>query len=220
MEQEPEIRNATLAYYEANARHYVVSTVDTNMTVLYVPFLMYMRAFASILDAGCGSGRDTLYFLKKGFQVTAFDYSPALVRLASKITGQEVLHLAFQEVEFKEQFDGIWACASLLHVPMDDMHDVISRLSRSMKVDGVLYASFKPGTGEHYRDDRLFVDFDKDGFDKVIKQHPELTVLRYWKTRDMRPGMEQEAWFNVLVRKIRPARKMTFLGVARSKSRP
>ena len=140
--------------------------------------------------------------------------------MASKITGQEVLHLAFQELEFKEQFDGIWACASLLHVPMDDMHDVISRLSRSMKVDGVLYASFKPGTGEHYRDDRLFVDFDKDGFDKVIKQHPELTVLRYWKTRDMRPGMEQEAWFNVLVRKIRPARKMTFVGVARSKSRP
>jgi len=73
-----------------------------------------------------------------------------------------------------------------------------------MKVDGVLYASFMYGTGEHDRNGRHFVDFDEDSFDELIKQHPELAVIRYWKTSDLRPDRENEKWLNLLVRKARP----------------
>jgi SAM-dependent methyltransferase len=218
MEEKSRLNDPTLDYYEANAGDYFASTVDINMTVLYVPFLLYLRPFSSILDAGCGSGRDALYFSRRGFRVTAFDYAPSLVKMASKLTGHEILNLSFQKIEFRNQFDGVWACASLMHVPMDEMHDVLSRLSRSMKVDAVMYASFKPEKSECYRNDRLFVDMDKNGFDSLIEQHPEMTILRYWNTHDPRPGMKKEVWLNVLIRKTRPLKKMHFLGISRYNS--
>jgi SAM-dependent methyltransferase len=197
-------QDTTLAFYEGNAKQYYDGTVNINMTVLYTPFLTYMPTYASILDAGCGSGRDTLYFASRGYQVTAFDYSPALVKLATKLTGQEVLNLSFRDLAFEDQFNGIWACSSLMHVPMDEMYDALFKLSRSMKVDGVLYASFKYGTGEHDRNGRHFVDLDEDGCDELIKLHRELAVIRCWKTSDLRPDREYEKWLNLLVRKARP----------------
>ncbi len=195
----------TLAFYEGNSQKFFNGTVNLNMTVLYSPFLTYMLPSAAILDAGCGSGRDTRYFAERGYKVTAFDYSPALVRLASKLTGQEVLQLSFQEMDFQAQFNGIWACSSLMHVPHKELRDVISRLSRSLKVDGVLYASFRYGAGEHVRDGRLFVDLDEAGFEALIEGHPELAILRCWKSSDLRPDRMDNKWLNVLVRKNRPA---------------
>jgi SAM-dependent methyltransferase len=203
MTQDSDHKDKTLTFYEEHAKAFYKGTVNINMAVLYSPFLSYMPPYASILDAGCGSGRDTLYFSKQGHRVTAFDNSPAIVKLATKLTGQEVLQLSFQELEFENQFDGIWACSSLLHVPLQEMHDVLFRLSRSMKVNGILYTSFKYGSGEHDRNGRLFVDLDESGFDKLIKGYLELSVLRCWITGDLRTGRESERWLNVLVRKAR-----------------
>ena len=219
MAQDSDSTDTTLTYYEGNAKQFFEGTVNINMTVLYRPFLAYMPPYASILDAGCGSGRDTLYFASRGYQVTAFDYSPALVNLATKLTGREVLNLSFQDLSLEDQFDGIWACSSLLHVPMDEMHDAVFKLSRSMKVDGVMYTSFMYGTGEQHRNGRRFVDLDEDGCGELIKPHPELTVIRCWKTSDLRPGRSNEKWLNLLVRKTRHAKRMTFLGVGRTPSK-
>ncbi|PID39636.1 MAG: SAM-dependent methyltransferase [Proteobacteria bacterium] len=193
--------DTTRAWYEANAKKFYADTVHINMAVLYVPFLNYMRPYASILDAGCGSGRDTLYFSKRGYAVTAFDSSQALVKLAAKLTGKEIMTLAFQDLDIEDRFDGVWACASLIHVPMADMQDVLARISRSMKVGGVLYASFTHGTGEHIRDGRSVIDLDEKGFDDLIKPHAELAVIRSWKTEDLLPDRQKEKWLNVLVRK-------------------
>ena len=220
MTQDSDLQDTTLTYYEANAKQVYEGTVHLNMTVLYRPFVEYMPPYASILDAGCGSGRDTLYFTSRGYQVTAFDYSPALVKLATKLTGQEVLNLSFQDLAFEDQFNGIWACSSLMHVPMDELNDALFRLSRAIKVDGVLYASFMYGKGEHNRDGRLFVDLDEEGADDLIEQHPELAVIRCWQTSDLRPGREKEKWLNLMVRKTKPTKRMTFLGVGQSPAPP
>lgn len=218
MTQVSDLQDTTLAFYEGNAKQVYEGTVNLNMTVLYRPFLEYMPPYAAILDAGCGSGRDTLYFASRGYQAAAFDYAPALVKLASKLTGQEVLQLSFQDLAFENQFDGIWACSSLLHVPLDEMHFVLYKLSRSMKVDGILYASFMYGTGEHDRNGRLFLDLNEDGLEELIKVHSELTVIRVWKTSDLRPGRGNEKWLNLLVRKTKPTRRITFLGVGQHPS--
>ena len=218
MTQDSELNDKTFTYYEGNAKQFFDGTVNINMTVLYRPFMEYMPPYASILDAGCGSGRDTLYFAQRGYRVTAFDYSPTIVKLASKLAGQEVLQLSFQDLEFENQFDGVWACSSLLHIPIAEMNNVLIKLSKSMKVNGVLYTSFKYGTGEHDRNGRLFVDLDEEGFDELIKVHPELTVIRYWQTSDLRPEREKEKWLNLLVRKTKPTKRMTFLGVGQSQS--
>ncbi len=206
MATEPEHTDTTLAYYEENAHQFYTGTVDLNMTVLYAPFLTYMPPAASILDAGCGSGRDTRYFVRRGYKVTAFDYSPAMVKLAARLTGQEILQLAFEALDFEDRFHGIWACSSLIHVPKQALREVISRLSRSMRVDGVLYASFKYGAGEHVHEDgRRFVDLDEKGVEALIAWHPELSILRCWKSTDLRPDRPDDKWLNVLVRKIKPA---------------
>ena len=203
MTQDSDPKDTTFSFYENNAKEFFKDTVDVNMAVLYAPFISYMPSYASILDAGCGSGRDTLFFSKNGFRVTAFDFSPTLVKLASKLTGKKILNFSFKDIKFENQFDGIWACSSLLHLPLEELHDAITKLSSSMKVNGILYTSFKHGTGEQIRNGRHFIDFDEKGLDELIKVHSELTILRYWKTNDLRPGRKKEKWLNILVRKTK-----------------
>jgi trans-aconitate methyltransferase len=77
---------------------------------------LFMTVNGHILDAGCGSGRDSSYFLDKGFDVSAFDASAELAKLASQLIHRPVTVCQFNEYESDKPFDGIWACASLLHV--------------------------------------------------------------------------------------------------------
>lgn len=195
----------TLSFYEHHAEQFFEGTVKINMAVLYRPFLEYMPPYAHILDAGCGSGRDACYFARRGYRVTAFDYSPSLVKMATRLTGQKVLRLSFQNLDFDNQYDGVWACSSLIHVPMDEMDDVLSRISRALKTNGILYGSFRYGAGEYDRNGRFFLDMDEEGFDEILKSHPELQILRYWQTSDLRPDRADEKWLNLLARKTKPA---------------
>ena len=201
MTTDPNQHEVTRAFYEANAKRYFNSTVHLNMTMLYTAFLAYMPTYASILDAGCGSGRDSFYFASRGYQVTAFDYSPSMVKLASGLIGQNVLQLLFQEMDFDNQFNGVWACSSLIHLDLDELKEVISKLSRAMVVDGVMYASFKYGSGQFERNGIRYYQLDEDGAEELIGLHPELNVIRIWKTSDLRPDRSDEKWLNLLVRK-------------------
>ena len=103
----------TIAFYD---EQYAESTVHLNMQKFYDRFEKYLPEGASVLDAGCGSGRDSKHFMERGYTVTAFDASETMCECASKLTGQEVRKLTFQEMDYHDCFDGIWACASLLHV--------------------------------------------------------------------------------------------------------
>lgn len=192
----------TVAYYNANAQEFYESTVNVDMSVHYRVFLSLLPPGGRILDAGCGSGRDSLYFINQGFEVTAFDASPVLAELSSKLIGQPVAVLRFQDLNFEREFDGIWACASLLHVPRSEMHDVLSRLTRALKPKGVLYASFKHGDGEGERNGRFFNDYNEQSFQRLLSEHPELQLLSSWVSTDMRPERSGEKWLNVLMRRI------------------
>ncbi len=191
----------TLEYYESNAKKFYDGTVSIDVTSLYKPFLELMPDTGTILDAGCGSGRDSLFFKKQGFSVVAFDYSPELVKMASDLIGQDALLLSSEDVAFKNKFNGVWACSSLLHVPKSDMDSVIAKLSTALKAGGILYTSFKYGNAELYRKGRFFSDYDEASFDELLKGHPELQVVEYWQTSDLRPGREDEKWLNLLLRK-------------------
>src|SRR5713101_809313 len=97
----------TLAFYENHSQEYYKSTVDVDMHELYGPFLSELPPAGRILDAGCGSGRDTKAFLERGYRVFAIDASPKMAQLATALTGQSCEVLCFQEMEFQEEFDGI-----------------------------------------------------------------------------------------------------------------
>jgi SAM-dependent methyltransferase len=191
----------TIAYYESHAEQFAKSTLDVGMQSLYEPFLALLPQSGHILDAGCGSGRDSLCFLRRGYRVTAFDASPAMARIATEITGQPTAVLRFQDMSYEDEFDGIWACASLLHVPGRDMDDVFSRFTHALRGEGVWYVSFKRGTREEVRHGRLFTDFTADRLRQTVQRHPRLNLIQVWETDDARPEREGQKWLNCLVRK-------------------
>jgi SAM-dependent methyltransferase len=192
----------TLKYYESNAKQFYDSTVSIDMNDIYGPFLELLPNGGTILDAGCGSGRDSKIFIAEGFKVVAFDVSHELVKLASSLIGEEVLQLSFSELRFEDRFDGVWASASLLHVLKTDMPRTLLKLSRALKQGGVLYASFKYGNTELIRGGRHFSDYDEASFDNLLADLPDLTLIRYWQTTGRKPGSSHDTFLNVLLRKM------------------
>ena len=191
------MNNTTIRYYDEHAEEFCAGTINADMQECRERFLHYLSPGQIILDAGCGSGRDTLAFLKKGFEVEAFDASPEICRLASEQTGIHVRCLRFEELSGQELYDGIWACASLLHVDLDDLPDVLLRLHNLLKENGVLYASFKYGSGERYKGKRYFCDLTEKDCRKLI-EGTGFTVKEIFLTHDVREGRSHERWVNVI----------------------
>ncbi|MEG1296828.1 MAG: class I SAM-dependent methyltransferase [Niameybacter sp.] len=192
--------NQTLNYYNTNAQDFIAGTLNVDMSELRNTFTKHLPQEAHILDAGCGSGRDSLAFKEAGYMVTAIDGSEAMCQQTEALIGQPVRHMVFQEVEDVQLYDGIWACATLLHVPDDEMVDVFTRLARALKDGGILYASFKYGDFEGERNGRYFTDYTEARFAKLLEHFPELKWIEQGITIDKRPDRE-EKWLNVIVRK-------------------
>jgi len=187
-------------YYALKARDFINDTLFIDMLPLYERFLALIPVEATILDAGCGSGRDTKAFMKMGYEVAAFDASPVMAAMASEYAGTSVAEMRFQEIEDDHRFDGIWACASLLHVPLLELPGVFRRLFISLKPGGILYASFKYGQGEHERNGRRFTDMDESGLSKLIGRNHLFTEVDTWVTGDLRSEKAGEQWLNTLLR--------------------
>ena len=136
-----------IEYYNNNADSFFEGSVNADMSGVRNGFLKYVPDGGKILDAGCGSGRDSKAFLSEGYDVVAFDASKEMCKRASEYIGREVLNMRFEDISFDKEFDGIWACASLLHVPSDDLPDVLQRMKKALKSGGAIYASFKYGEG-------------------------------------------------------------------------
>lgn len=189
-------------YYEDNAEKFCESTINVDIGQLRERFLKYVQQDGTILDAGCGSGRDSLAFKKQGYTVTAFDASKKMAEIASRTLAQPVLRLTFEEVTFQNEFDGIWACASLLHVPKKNLTDVLCRLGKALAPQGAIYVSFKYGDSERIKDDgRYFVDLDEDALQRILKNCLELQMHEAWITEDHRPERKNEKWLNAILLK-------------------
>ena len=135
----------TLDFYESNAEEYCDTTFDIDVSENRGIFLNLLEKGSSILDLGCGSGRDAKAFADEGMIVTAVDGSPAMCRIAARNTRSEVRNLKFSELDFEDEFDGVWACASLLHVPMGELPGVLSSVNRSLRKWGLFFCCFKKG---------------------------------------------------------------------------
>lgn len=136
---------ATIEYYNANAGAFAASTMDVAFASMQQRFLKQIPQHGRILDFGCGSGRDTKYFLEHGYSVDAIDGSEEMCRNASAYTGITVRHMYFEELNETGVYDGIWACASILHVHKEDLPDIFQKMCRALKENGTLYVSFKYG---------------------------------------------------------------------------
>ena len=191
----------TIEYYNLNANRFIADTVSVEFKITQERLANKLPDGACILDFGCGSGRDVKYFLSKGYQVDALDGSPKLCKLASAYAGIEVKNMFFQDLEEIERYDGIWACASILHLPFYELADVFSKMVDALKKNGIIYTSFKYGVFEGERNGRFFTDMTEDSFADFIKQIKSLTTEEQWVTFDVRPGRGEERWLNLILRK-------------------
>lgn len=148
----------SITYYNAHAQAFLDETLHVDMTALYGAFLPCLPENAHILDAGCGSGRDSREFLARGYRVTAFDASENLATLAAQAIGHPVAVRTFSQVDECQIYDGIWACASLLHLPQSQIPQALARLWQALKPGGALYLSFKQGDSQREHKGRHFTD--------------------------------------------------------------
>ena len=191
----------TINFYDKNAEAYAALTVTADMSRAYEKFLAYLPHGANVLDAGCGSGRDSLFFMRQGYRVTMLDASAAMCRCAEKLTGQKALHKTFAEINFDKQFDGIWANASLLHVPEQELEKVLKILHRALKEDGVLYASWKYGEAERRDGERFYCDMTEEKLKKLLRRTGCFVCKEVWVSEDVLPLHREQRWLNVVLGK-------------------
>jgi superfamily II DNA or RNA helicase/SAM-dependent methyltransferase len=203
--------STTLAYYQANAEKFVADTQGVDMSPLYQRFVELLPRGGHILDAGCGSGRDCKVFATQGYRVTAFDACEALVHHARAYTGLPVALRSFSDVEETLSYDGIWACASLLHLPENTLKDALLRLWRALKPGGCFYLSFKYGIGEREHAGRYFTDATEERLKQWFQPVPDVELSEVWITEDQRPG-RSERWLNALLRRKPMAASKLIIG--------
>lgn len=194
----------TIKYYDENCKAYSEEwsnnfTDNFNFEIPNI-FTSYLRDGAYILDLGCGHGRDTAYFIEKGYKVKAIDGSLEMCKLASKLAGINVEQINFLDMNYDNEFDGIFACASLLHLNNKDLIVVLNKISKALKKDGILMVSFKYGVGERIKGERFFNDMTEDKFRKLCEEISGLEIESFFEN----DGFQKHGSFiNFVLKKVR-----------------
>lgn len=191
-------QNSTLDWYRENVEAFIARTADIDMTSHYRTFLDRIAPGGQILDLGCGAGKASLYFTQQGYKVLAVDGCRELCDYTRSRVGCPVRCMRFEELDFEDQFDGVWACASLLHMRRAELPGILRLVRRALKETGVFYASFKYGDTERNHNGRLFSDFTEGSLRALLEEAGGFRVISLWTTFDARPERADERWINVL----------------------
>ncbi len=193
----------TLEYYNKNAKTYCDQTLVGNLQENYNKFLEHLQPNAYILDFGCGSGRDSKYFLDNGYKVKAIDGSIEMCKLASKYINQEVTCMKFEDLNDINAYDGIWACSSILHIEKENLSDILIKMISSLKVNGIIYTSFKIGTGYAIKEGKYYNYLTKDEMIQILnKTSKSVKLIDYFETLpSTRRKAENTIWGNFIIKK-------------------
>lgn len=187
-------------YYEKNSEKFIEETINSDMSDQYLMFEKYLKTNDYILDLGFGSGRDSLYFRKK-YLVTSIDPARSFVINAKKLGLTNVYQTSVLEMDFENHFNGIWACATLLHVDKSDLNLAFKKCAKALKNDGIMYVSFKYGNFEGLRNGRYYLDLTETSILHFLND-ANLKILEYSITSDVRPN-RNDKWLNVILKKCK-----------------
>lgn len=199
-------KNTTLDYYNNNAFKYCEQTKNTDMSEAYTKFIALLPDGAYILDFGCGSGRDSKYFLSKGYKVTAIDGSSEMCKLASDYIGQEVKCMDYSELSDDSLYDGIWACSSIVHVEKEELPRILKKMVAALKFDGIIYTCFKYGSDFEIKEGKYYNYMTPEEFIGVLKEfvpNAELIDSYSNETYTGTVGKRSSYWINFLVKRIK-----------------
>ena len=188
--------NKTIEYYNENADRFVGDTQTVSMSTIQSEFLELIPVGGLILDFGCGSGRDSKVFKEAGYSVVPVDASLKMCEATQTLTGIQPICTTFQDFITDDRFDGIWACASLLHLQLEEITSVIKRVSEFIKPGGCFYMSFKYGSFSGERNGRYFTDLNEDTLINILSEVNSLSLIKTEITSDVRPRRENEKWLN------------------------
>ncbi len=194
-------KDFTLAYYNKHADSFIDDTENVDFHEMQDIFLTCVPKGGLILDMGCGSGRDSKYFLSKGYSVEAFDGSLKMCERAHELTGLDIRCVCFEDWQADKKYDAVWACSSLLHLDDEDLIDIMNRVYACLKNDGIFYSSFKYGDFKGMRSGRFFNDFNEGKMRALLKRCSDFKIVKIWQTADVRAGRENEKWLNLLLSK-------------------
>ncbi len=192
-----------IKYYNKNFDKYIKESINADMSLLYNEFEKYLKKNASILDLGCGSGRDSLYFSNKGFNVTSLDGSIKMIDYLKSKLKNEIVFSVFEEYKTEKKFDGIWACASLLHVKKENMKDIILKYIDLLSINGIFFMSFKLRNKDFEKDGRVFTCFSEDSFKILLSEFLNIEIIKIIVTNDVRRNRENEKWISVIIKRIK-----------------
>ena len=191
-------QDTTLSWYRENAIQYAEETRNSLVLDALWEFLSRMKEGGTILDYGSGSGRDSAYFLDKGFSVDSLDGSAEMKAQAERLFGIKVKLASFLSLEEKDKYDGIWAQASILHLEEHDLRAALTLIERALKRDGVFYSSFRKGEGDGYENGRWYTNMTERRFLSFLPA--SLYVEKIWESQDVRPGVNR-TWLSIICRK-------------------
>lgn len=195
-------RNDIIDYYNREATRYKEERNEIKgFNEIYKPFTKRIKPKGKILDFGCGSGRDSMFFKEHGYEVIALDGSKEMCKITRKICNIEVKEMFFEDFLEEDTYDGIWACASLLHLPKETIIKVLRNLTSSLKENGFIYTSFKYGEFEGIRNERYFTDFTEDSFKELIKEIPEIEMVETYQTDGLLKSQIRKHWLNIILKK-------------------
>ncbi|MFZ4550199.1 MAG: class I SAM-dependent methyltransferase [Aquabacterium sp.] len=187
-----------MSFYNENAVSYALETAQADLSQLYSQFAARLQPGARVLDLGCGGGRDLRAFKTRGFDCIGVDPSARLAKISAETSGCEVLVSKAQELSFVDAFDGIWACASLLHLPKVEMPATLTRLRNALRSNGVLFLSMQEGHGSSVEEDgRFYARYSNQELRELVVASG-LNLIDQWITADSLKGRESIAWINLL----------------------
>lgn len=194
----------TLEYYNKNAKAYCEQTLEGNMKENYDKFLQHLPTNAYILDFGCGSGRDSKYFLENGYKVKAIDGSIEMCKLASKYINQKVICMNFEELKDINTYDGIWACSSILHIEKENLPGILNKMINALKFNGIIYTSFKIGEGFEIKEGKYYNYLTKNEMIQILKNlNRNVKLIDYFETLPSTKRIAKNTiWGNFIIKKF------------------
>lgn len=150
-----------------------------------------------------GSGRDSKYFIENGYKIKAIDGSIEMCKLASKYINQEVTCMKFEELNDINLYDGIWACSSILHIEKEKLLSVLVKMINSLKSEGIIYTSFKKGTGHAIKDDKYYNYLTKEEMKEILnKTNKNVKLIDYFETLpSTKINDKNTIWCNFIIKK-------------------
>lgn len=188
-------------YYNANAKDLYEKTIGIDLHDIYAVFESYLKMGDKVLDVGFGSGRDSLYFSEKRYDVVSIDFAQEVVIRGKSLLNNEVLLVDVEDIRYENEFEGIWASAILLHYPEENILNILNRCYTALKPEGVIYISFKYGEGQSTRKGRFFNDFNEEKLTDLLQKQEAFVLEKMWKTEDARATRKEHFWINAILRK-------------------